>query len=136
MRKNKKKYVYVKLQFLDGNYVDYMLPNDLQKAIWKHIKNNPNTWRQMLDGALMNAPVRQYDAHGNTVIRVGIVKAQFIRNRSQVLRTRSQFIPKERWCSSIRNLNTRYRFLLHDFPWWNKLIITFDVARLWLREQV
>lgn len=132
-KKKKKKYICVKVRLLNGKHQVYRLPRDLQYPMWQYMKENPNNWQELLKDALVNVPVKPYKK-GKSLIRVGIIKATFIKNKRQSLATRSQFLTVDNWKNrTYRDLKQYRKFLRHDFSSWNQIIIKIDVIRWWYR---
>lgn len=129
------KYIYVKVEFLNGEKKDYLLPKDLQWPMWDYIDQHKKDWRKLLYGALINVPTKPYK-NGKTTIRIGKIKAQFIKPRKKGVSARSQFVIQDNWYQvSWQQLITSRRFLRHDFSVKNKLLITFDLLRWWSRSK-
>ena len=60
MSRFKKKYIAVRVSYLNGKQVELQLPKDLQKPMWHYIHEHPHDWQQLLLGALINTPVGKY----------------------------------------------------------------------------
>lgn len=130
-----KRYIYIKVEFLNGTKGDYLLPRDLQSPMWYYISHNKSDWRELLSGALINVPIRPYVNH-ETTIRVAKIDAQFIKTRNKGMRSRSQFIIRNNWYQvSLKQLILSRRFLRHDFSLKNKFLITIDLLRWWSRSK-
>src|SRR3712207_5573591 len=99
MSRNQTLYFYVEVEFLSGKRRVLQLPNDLQEAMRTYYETYPDTWKEVLTGALINAPFAPYTKANNfqPMIRLTRVKRVFYMRHQQKRRSRGQFLTKENW---------------------------------------
>lgn len=132
----KRNYYYVDVRFLDDHVESFQLPNDLLDGVRQYRYENPNTWESLLTGALINVPSEPYTKANNhqPMIRLGYIERFYAQNHQQKKRSRGQFLIKENWQTSLfDNFINGSRFIRHDYPKKNKVILFFDYCR-WKRR--
>lgn len=135
MGKRKRKYFYVRVEFLSGEQKEYMLPRDLQGAMLAYFFENLDNWQDLLDGALINVPIKPYKKNKAT-IRTAVVRAQFIRNRTNKTRSRGQFIVRNSWNNvGLRKIILARRYLRHDFSLKNRFFISLNTFVWWIKSK-
>lgn len=148
---------WVEVQLVNNKKYWYQLPKDLQKAMQQHYQSHKNNWQSVILGAAINVPVTNYDKHGNTKLRVGIVR-QVVRKKRHISNsrwvTRSQFGRINKWfCYHIFKA-TRFfsgkidqekmplqdvvfiKFMQHDYSEKQRNIILFDLENLAFRQTI
>ncbi|MEY8736109.1 hypothetical protein AB9M75_02375 [Lactobacillus sp. AN1001] len=135
MGKRKRRYFYVRVEFLNGKQKEYMLPRDLQGAMATYFFENLDNWQDLLDGALINVPTKPYK-NNKATIRTAVVKAQFIRRRSNRSRSRGQFIVRNSWNNvGLRKIILARRYLRHDFSLKNRFFISLNTFIWWIKSK-
>lgn len=127
-----KSYYYVEVETLAGETICLQLPNDLQGAMRAYRQAHPITWENLLADALINIPSATYSKENNyqPTIRLVRVKRSFSSKKQQRRRTRGQFLTKENWQQDgLTNFRDSLRFIQHDYPRKNKLILLLDYGR-------
>lgn len=127
-----KSYYYVEVETLQGEQLILQLPKDLQGAMRAYRHAHPFTWEALLEGALINIPSAPYTKanHYQPIIRLALVKRSFSCKKQQCKHSRGQFLIKENWQQrGFKHFKDSLRFLQHDYPLKNKLILGLDYCR-------
>ncbi|MBE3600748.1 DUF7679 family protein [Streptococcus agalactiae] len=127
-----KSYYYVEVETLQGELVTFQLPKDLQEAMRAYRHTNPLTWEDLLAEALINIPSAAYTKNNDyqPTIRLGKVKRSFSLKKQQRRRSRGQFLTKDNWQQTdLKHFRDNIRFIQHDYPFRNKVILWLDYWR-------
>ena len=140
MSRFKKKYIAVRVCYLNGKQVELQLPKDLKKPMWHYIHEHPHDWQQLLLGALINTPAGKYRNRKVPLMKVGKICAVFIKNKALPNRSRGQFITADKWQSPLINpwqaaFKQNVRFLQHDYPPLHKYLIAKDCLLWWFKTK-
>lgn len=121
----------------------------------QHYQYHKNNWQSVILEAAINVPVTNYDKHGNTKLRVGIVR-QVVRKKRHISNsrwiTRSQFGRINKWfCYDIVKVmrffsgkinleklpvqdTTFIKFMQHNYSEKQRNIILLDLENLAFRQ--
>lgn len=141
MSRFKRKYIAIRVRYLNGRQLELQLPRDLQKPMWNYIHEHPKDWQNLLLGALINTPRSAYHKGKTPLMRVGKIIAIFIKKDPLPTRSRGQFITATNWhMPLISPTNKKFwqnvRFLQHDYPKLHKFLIFKDCFFWWLATKL
>lgn len=123
-------YVFLKVVWLNGKKEILQMPKDLRKAMQIYIEENPETWRNLLVGGLINVPAEPYKQGYEPRMTIAYIKQAFISEKQKKKRTRGQFLTKENWTQrGVKHFFQTLRFLQHDFKTSTKFHQLFEYAR-------
>lgn len=131
MTRKKYKNIFVDVELLNGNVIEYQIPNDLQKPMRQAWFNDEGFLKNLLLDALINVPTSRYKKNGSVKLHLGRIVGVHLRNKKQYLRTRGQFLIKDAWHHKLDK--AQIKFLLHDHSFLNKCRIRFDLFRWQVR---
>lgn len=129
MPRKKYKNIFVDVELLNGDVIEYQIPNDLQYAMKQAWHNNALS--EILLDALINVPTSPYKKDGSVTLHLGRIVTIRLLHKKQQLRTRGQFLIKDAWQHKLDK--AQIKFLLHDHSFLNKCRIRFDLFRWQVR---
>ncbi|MFS1664608.1 hypothetical protein [Streptococcus sp. zg-JUN1979] len=132
----RKIYFYIEVEELNGHHRTLQLPRDLQAPMRQYFYQHRGSWQELLRGGLINIATEPYteENHFQPTIRLAKICKFFYKDKEQEERSRGQFLVASNWkTKGIKHFWQSARFIQHDYPLKNKLILTIDYYR-WRRR--
>lgn len=132
----RKIYFYVEVEELNGTHRILQLPRDLQLQMRQYFHANRGAWQELLRGGLINIATEPYTAENDfqPTIRLTKICKFFYSREEQDERSRGQFLIQSNWQTpGIKHFWESAKFIQHDYPIKNKVLLTLDYYR-WRRR--